>query len=57
MENFRIEFPLEGNRSLPCTGEDVIFFPPDEARVKIDGREENLVNVLFGTENLFSRFS
>ncbi|AKB78407.1 NHL repeat domain protein [Methanosarcina horonobensis HB-1 = JCM 15518] len=50
VENFRIEFPLEGNRSLPCTGEDVIFFPPDEARVKIDGREENLVNVLFGTE-------
>lgn len=50
VENFRINLPLEGKKSLPYTGEDMIFFPPNEARVKIGDREENLVNVLFGTE-------
>ena len=50
VENFRSDCPPKGNRPLPGTGEDTIFFPPDEDRVKIDGKDEKLVNVLFGTE-------
>lgn len=57
VENFRINLSCEEEGPLSCSGEDAIFFPPEEAKIKIDGKEEKLVNILFGTERfVFSVF-
>lgn len=57
VENFRINLPCKGEEPLPCSDEDTIFFPPEEAKIKIDGKEEKLINILFGTERfVFSVF-
>lgn len=57
VENFRISLPCKGDRPLSCSDEDAIFFPPEGTRVTIGDKEENLVNILFGTERFaFSVF-
>ncbi|MCM1565337.1 MAG: phage tail protein [Dehalobacter sp.] len=57
IENFRINLPCKGEESFPCSDENTIFFPPEEAKIKIEGKEEKLVNILFGTERfVFSVF-